>query len=71
MIELINKDREIVAPRSNIRALKSGWTLDVQQDLEALHGGNVTNELIKSLAFEIQEEIDNEISSQQRNNSSN
>ena len=43
------------------RAIKSHYTLELQQDLAAVHGQDIEALLLEALQFEIQEEIDREI----------
>ena len=43
------------------RAIKSHYTLELQQDLAAVHGQDVEALLLEALQFEIQQEIDREI----------
>lgn len=43
------------------RAIKSQYTLELQQDMAALHGQDVEANLLEALQFEIQQEIDREI----------
>ena len=43
------------------RAIKSQYTLELQQDLAAVHGQDVEALLLEALQFEIQQEIDREI----------
>ena len=43
------------------RAIKSHYTLELQQDLAAVHGQDIEALLLEALQFEIQQEIDREI----------
>jgi hypothetical protein len=43
------------------RAIKSHYTLELQQDLAAVHGQDVEALLLEALQFEIQQEIDREV----------
>lgn len=47
------------------RAIKSQYTLELQQDLASVHGQDVEALLLEALQFEIQQEIDREILSAQ------
>ena len=43
------------------RAIKSHYTLELQQDLAAVHGQDIESLMLEALQFEIQQEIDREI----------
>ena len=49
------------AIRVGTRAIKSHYTLELQQDMAAAHGQDVEALLLEGLQFEIQQEIDREI----------
>lgn len=40
------------------RKLSSNWTLELQSEIQALHGINIHEEMLKVLQFEITNEID-------------
>jgi len=44
-----------------LRRLKAGWTLEFQEDLTAVHGVDIEQELVDSLTQEIQYEIDQKV----------
>jgi len=43
------------------RQLKGNWTMEVEQDLVAMHGTNVHEEIVNSIASELADKIDQEI----------
>jgi hypothetical protein len=61
----IMKDASIKVIRGTVlvgtRAIKSHYTLELQQDLAATHGQDIEALLLEALQFEIQQEIDREI----------
>ena len=46
---------------ANTRKLRSRWSLEVAQDIQAMHGLNIEEEMMDILAYEITAEIDREL----------
>ncbi len=60
-IKEVNLHLEKAQVEAETRKLRSRWSLEVAQDLNAMHGLNIEDEMMDILAYEITAEIDREI----------
>lgn len=57
----VNMTVEKVQVEAKTRKLRSRWSLEVAQDLRAMHGLNLEEEMMDILSYEITQEIDREL----------
>ena len=60
-IREVNMTIEKAQVEAKTRKLRSRWSLEVAQDMKAMHGLNIEDEMMDVLAYEITAEIDREI----------
>lgn len=60
-IKEVNLTIEKAQIEAKTRKLRSRWSLEVAQDLNAMHGLDIESEMLDILSYEIQAEIDREI----------
>ena len=60
-IREVNMTVEKTQVEANTRKLRSRWSLEVAQDLKAMHGLDLEEEMMDILAYEITAEIDREL----------
>lgn len=60
-IKEINMTVEKAQVEAKTRKLRSRWSLEVAQDLKAMHGLNIEEEMMDALSYEITAEIDREL----------
>lgn len=70
-INELNFTIEKAQVEATTRKLRSRWSLEVAQDLKAMHGLDLEEEMMDVLAYEITAEIDRELIAAIRNNSTN
>jgi Major capsid protein Gp23 len=60
-IREVNMTVEKTQVEAKTRKLRSRWSLEIAQDLKAMHGLNLEEEMMDILAYEITQEIDREL----------
>jgi hypothetical protein len=60
-ISEVNMTVEKAQVEAKTRKLRSRWSLEVAQDLQAMHGLNLEDEMMDILSYEITQEIDREL----------
>ena len=58
---VINMNIRTVEVAGEVRTIRATWTPELAQDIEALHGIDIEQELTNILSQQIAQEIDNEI----------